>query len=429
MNSITFSSVKNALAQIQSGDRVFVHGGAATPNFLLHHLVLESFRLQNVELIHMHTEGPAEYANPIYKNSFKVVNLFVGANMRANINYEDNDYLPCFLSEMPSLFRKGIRPPRVALIQVSPPDSHGYCSLGTSVDIAKAAVDTAEIVIAQVNQYMPRVFGDGVLHVREIDFFVEGHEALPELHEKNDNKSKVAEKLIAQLVATLVDEGATLQMGIGSVPDAVLAALGNHRHLGIHTEMFSDGALNLIEKGVVDNSKKKIHPGKTVSTFLLGSRRLYDFIDDNPSVIQLDASYVNNPQVIARNPKVTSINSAIEIDLTGQVCADSVGNRIISGVGGQVDFIVGANLSQNGKAIIAMTSRSAKGQPRLVPQLHLGAGVVTTRAHVHYVVTEYGIAQLYGKTIKERAQSLIEIAHPDDRESLMQQWFSLRGRK
>jgi acyl-CoA hydrolase len=291
--------------------------------------------------------------------------------------------------------------------------------LGTSVDVAKAAVESAKIVIAQINPKMPRVHGDGFLHLSRIDHWVEIDSPLPEVRPA---KVTDTERAIGNYTATLVEDGATLQIGIGSVPDAVLGALRNHRNLGVHTEMWSDGLLELIKCGAVNNSRKVKHPGETVSGFVIGTRDLYDFIDDNPSVVQLDIAYVNDPAVIAQNPKVTAINSAVEVDLTGQVCADSVGCRVISGVGGQMDFIRGAAMSEGGKPIVAITSRTAKGRSRIVPILNPGAGVVTTRGHVHYVITEYGIADLYGKTLGQRAKALIEIAHPQDRESLDKAW-------
>jgi acyl-CoA hydrolase len=308
------------------------------------------------------------------------------------------------------------------MVSVSPPDRHGYCSLGTSVDAARAAVDSARVVIAQVNAQMPRVFGDGVVHLSRITHLIDVDVPLPE---QPPHALRDEEKAIGRHAASIIEDGATLQMGIGAVPDAVLAALSAHRHLGIHTEMWSDGALALLRAGVVDNSRKVTHPGKTISGFVIGTRALYDFIHDNPAVLQLDIAYVNNAAIIARNPKVTAINSAVEIDLTGQVCADSVGHRVISGVGGQMDFIRGASLSPDGKPIIALTSRSEKGYPRIVPTLRAGAGVVTTRAHVHYVITEHGVADLYGKTLEERARALIGIAHPGDREALERAWREL----
>lgn len=413
---------EDALACVQSGQRVFVHGSAATPLKLIDGLMAHAERLRDVELIHIHVEGTVPYADKKYAKSFRVANLFVGANMRKKLDYDRVDYLPCFLSEIPQLFRRGKRPLDVALIHVSPPDAHGFCTLGTSVDIARAAIDTAKVIVAQVNPQMPRVHGDGFIHINEIDHYIEVDEAIPE-HPTRPLKPE--EKAIGKFAAELIEDGATLQMGIGVIPDAVLGFLTNHKNLGIHTEMWSDGVLKLIESGAINNRKKAVHPGKIVSGFLMGTRKLYDFVDDNPSVVQLDIAYVNDPAVIKRNPKVTAINSAVEVDLTGQVCADSIGSKIISGVGGQMDFIRGASLSPGGKPIIAITSRSEKGYPRIVPSLKTGAGVVTTRAHVHYVITEYGVADLFGKTLKERAKALVQISHPDDRDKLDRDWFEL----
>jgi 4-hydroxybutyrate CoA-transferase len=418
------ASAVDAVSSIRSGQRVFVHGGVATPLRLLDALVARADELRDVELIHLHTSGPAPYAHARHAASFRVANLFVGANVRRHLDYARVDYLPCFLSEMPALFRSGRRPIDVALIQVSPPDGHGLCTLGTSVDVARAAVDVAEVVIAEVNQQMPRVHGDGVIPASVIHHWIEVDEPLPEVpgHALTD-----AEQAIGRHVAAMIDDGSTLQMGIGAVPDAVAQALRGHRHLGIHSEMWSDGALALIEAGAVDNSRKRTHRGRTVSGFVMGSRALYAYIDDNPQVFQLDIAYVNSTANIARNPKVCAINSAVEVDLTGQVCADSVGHRIISGVGGQMDFMRGAALSEGGKPIIAITSRTGSGTPRIVSSLRPGAGVVTTRCHVHYVVTEYGVADLHGKTLGERARALIAVAHPDDREQLGREWHAITG--
>jgi 4-hydroxybutyrate CoA-transferase len=409
-------SAHEAVALIESGQRVFVHGGAATPLRLLDALVERAATLRDVELMHLHTYGPARYADEAYAQSFRVVSLFVGENLRGRTGASDRvDYLPCFLSEIPALFRLGRRPLDVALIQVSPPDAHGFCSLGVSVDVARAAVECARVVIAEVNRQMPRVHGDGFVHVDDIDALVHVDAPLPEPRREPPGTVELA---IGMNVAGLVEDGATLQMGIGAIPDAVLRALHGHKHLGIHTEMFSDGALDLIRAGAVDNSKKAVHPGRSISGFVLGSRALYDFVGDNPSVALLDIAYVNDPSVIARNPRVTAINSAVEIDLTGQVCADSIGARIISGVGGQMDFMRGAALSKGGKPILALPSRTRSGAPRIVSALKSGAGVVTTRAHVHWVVTEHGVADLAGKTLAERRRALIALAHPDDREGL-----------
>jgi 4-hydroxybutyrate CoA-transferase len=418
-------SLSEAVACVKSGDRVFVHGGVATPLDLVEALVDQADRLRDVEMIHLHVSGPARYADPEFAESFTVANLFIGGQMRSKLR-DGVDYLPCFLSEIPALFRSGRRPLDVALINVSPPDAHGHCTLGTSVDVARAAVQSAKLVVAQVNSRMPRVHGDGFVHIDQIDFHVEVDTPIPEVPARPLSEAEVQ---IGQHAAGIIEDGATLQMGIGAVPDAVLAALQGHRHLGIHTEMWSDGALDLIESGAVDNSRKTVHAGKTVSGFLMGSQRLYDFIDDNPAVVQLDIEYINRPAVIARNPKVTAINSAVEIDLTGQVCADSVGFRVISGVGGQMDFIRGASLSEGGKPIIALTSRTRRGQARIVPRLKKGAGVVTTRAHVHFVITEYGVADLYGRTLAERSRALIEIAHPEDREWLAETYHKLRNQR
>lgn len=413
------SSAEKAIEVIRAGHRIFVHGAAATPHSLLTALFLQAERLTKTELIHLHLEGKIPYIQERIRKNFKVANLFVGQNVRNALDYENIDYLPCFLSEIPSLFRSKKRPIDVALIHVSPPDQHGFCSLGVSVDIACSAVEVASIVIAQINPNMPRVHGDGFVHTSQIDYYIEVDDPLPQIapHLITD-----VERKIGKHVANLIEDEATLQIGIGAVPDAILASLTDHKHLGIHSEMWSDGALALIESGVVDNSKKVIYPGKTVSGFVTGTQRLYDFIHDNPSVVQLDIGFVNRPNVIAENPKTTAINSAIEVDLTGQICADSIGSRIISGAGGQIDFMRGAALSKQGKPIIALTARTNKGIPRIVSQLKRGAGIVTTRAHVHYVITEYGVVDLFGKTLKERAEALISIAHPEDRINLEKEW-------
>ncbi len=419
------SQALEAVQNIQSNQRVFVHGGAATPNVLLDALVERAPNLENVELIHLHTEGALRYGDPEFSKSFRVVNLFVGANARSSLDFGSRDYLPCFLSEIPSLFRTKARRIDVALLHLSPPDKHGFCSLGVSVDVARAAFESADVVIAQINAQMPRVHGDGFIHMDDIDRYVEVD--IPIFATEEMSIEPTAD-LIGRNVASLIEDGACLQIGIGAIPNAVLNALGDRRHLGVHSEMWSDGVLGLIQCGAIDNSMKTVHRGKTVSGFIIGSRAVYDFIDDNPSVIQLGIDYVNNPEIIRRNSKVVAINSAISVDLTGQVCADSVGSRIISGVGGQMDFMRGAALSEGGRPIIAMTSRTKRGLSRIVPTLLQGSGVVTTRAHVHYVVTEYGIADLYGKTLGERARELTRIAHPEVREWLESQWWKLTHR-
>ena len=397
-------SAERAMQVISSEKRIFVHGGAATPHALLKALFDRAEHLTNVELMHLHLEGKVPYADERVRKGIKVANLFVGQNVRKALDYDRIDYLPCFLSEMPYLIRSKRRPIDIALIHVSPPDEHGYCSLGVSVDIACAAVEVADVVIAQINPHMPRVHGDGFVHTSQIDYCIEVDDPLPEasLH-----KITEVERKIGEYTSNIIEDGATLQIGIGAVPDAILGSLKNHKHLGIHSEMWSDGALDLIESGVVDNSNKAIFPGRSVSGFIVGMRRLYNFIHDNHSVVQLDIGFVNRCSVIAKNPKVTAINSAIEIDLTGQICADSVGSKIVSGAGGQMDFMQGASLSKGGKPIIALTARTSQGISRITAQLNLGAGVVTTRAQVHYVITEYGCVDLFGKTLKERAQALI----------------------
>lgn len=408
-------SPSEAAQQIKSNHRVFIQSVAAAPQTLIKAMTARASDLTGVEIYHLHTEGEAPYTKPEYRNSFHTNALFVGANVRSAVASGEADLIPTFLSEVPLLFRREILPIDVALIHVSPPDSHGYCSLGTSVDVSLAAVQKAELVIAQINPNMPRTHGDGIIHKNAIHFAVEVSDPL---HEVSPGELNECELAIGRNCASLIEDGATLQMGIGSIPNAVLVALKDHKDLGIHTEMFSDGLIDLIESGVVNGSKKKVHPHKVVSSFVMGTRRLYDFIDDNPGIVFLDVAYVNDPAVIRRNPKVVAINSAIEVDLTGQVCADSIGMRIYSGVGGQMDFIRGASLSEGGKPIIALPSSTAKGESKIAPFLKEGAGVVTTRANVHYVVTEYGVANLYGKTLRQRAKALIAIAHPDHRESL-----------
>ncbi|MFT3946847.1 MAG: acetyl-CoA hydrolase/transferase C-terminal domain-containing protein [Agriterribacter sp.] len=411
-----YVSAEEAVKIVKSGDRIFIHGSAATPVQLVQALQKRHLELKEVELVSITNIGPLDFNHPDYRKSFFFNSLFVSANTRAVANSEAGDYVPIFLSQIPQLFRKNILPVDVALIHVSPPDKHGYCSLGTSVDIAVAAVETAKHVIAQVNPNMPRTLGDGIVHVNDIDTLVFCDTQLPEVNYASGS-SDVSEQ-IGRNVASLIEDGATLQMGIGTIPDQVLKNLHNHKDLGIHTEMFSDGVIPLIEKAVINNSKKKINTGLSVTSFLLGTRLLYDFADNNPSVLVMDISYVNDTRIIRQNPKATAINSAIEIDLTGQVCADSIGTYQYSGIGGQMDFMHGASLSDDGKPIIAMPSVTSKGISRIVPFLKEGAGVVTTRGHIHWVVTEYGIVNLFGKNLRQRAKALISIAHPDHREAL-----------
>lgn len=408
-------TAQEAVKAIKSDDKVFIHSVAAAPEILLNALTDRSDELRNVQLYQLHTEGEARYAQPKYRDSFFVNAFFIGPNMRQAVAEGRASYIPVFLSEIPRLFRKGIIKLDASLITVSPPDVHGFCSLGTSVDTTRAAVETSKLVIAQVNKHMPRTHGDTQIHISDIDYLVYADEALHTIEIPPPN---ITERKIGEFVSWLVEDGATLQMGIGSIPNAVLLNLGDHKDIGIHTEMFADGILPLVEKGVINGRLKKKFPGKIVSTFLMGSQKLYDFVNDNPQVAMLDVEYVNNTRVIKENPKVTAINSAIEVDLTGQVCADSMGSVMYSGVGGQMDFIRGASLSEGGKPIIALPSATTKGVSRIVPTLKQGAGVVTTRAHVHYIVTEYGIAYLYGKNLIERAKALIAISHPEHREEL-----------
>ena len=409
-------SAEEAVKAIQSGNRVFVHGSAATPVHIIQALQQRHADLKNVELVSITTLGNINLNNPLYRDSFFINSLFVSENTRAVVNSDHGDYVPIFLSQIPQLFKENILPLDVAIIQVSPPDAHGYCSLGTSVDIARAAVDRAHHVIAQVNARMPRTHGDGFIHVTKINSLIWHDAELPEVNYSSKSNDMVIQ--IGRNVASLIEDGSTLQLGIGAIPDQVLQNLGNHKYLGLHTEMLSDGVIPLIEKGVIDNSFKRLNAGCSVTSFMIGTRKLYDFVNDNPAIRVMDISYVNDTSIIRQNPKVIAINSAIEIDLTGQVCADSFGTYQYSGIGGQMDFIRGASLSEGGKPIIALPSVTSKGFSRIVPFLKEGAGVVTTRGHVHWVVTEYGKVNLFGKNLKQRARELINLAHPDHRESL-----------
>ncbi len=418
---VIYKSPEEALSVIQSNQRVFIHGSAHTPTFLLKNLALQAHRLKNVEVVSISVYGDMYIDKPEFKDHFYINSLFVSNSIRSAVKEGYADYVPVFLSEIPELFSQNILPLDVAILQVSPPDMHGYCSLGVSVDVARSAVNNARILIAQVNPNAPRTHGDGLIHSSRFHSLVYCED---QLHEANfGEKVGENEMQIGKLVAELIEDRSTIQMGIGAIPDAVLRCLLNHRDLGVHTEMCSDGIIQLIENDVINNKYKNIHPNKTVSSFALGSKKLYDYINDNPAFAFLDVSYVNDPHVIRRNDKMISINSAIEIDITGQVCADSIGCYQYSGVGGQMDFMRGAALSNGGKPIIALPSRTAKGVPRIVPTLKPGAGVVTTRAHMHYVVTEYGVAYLFGKNLRQRAKALMNIAHPDDREMIEKSCF------
>jgi acyl-CoA hydrolase len=408
-------SLEEAVSHVRSGHRVFVQGQAATPLALLEALAARAKELANVETVHLHLEGPAPHADPAVAHAFRPNALFVGPNLRAAVNEGRADYTPVFLSEVPLLFRSGAMPLDVALVHVSPPDAHGYVSLGVSVDATVAAVQSARVVVGQVNPRMPRTLGDGAVHLSRFTALTAVDAPLPE-HRASEGSP--LEETIGRQVASLVEDGATLQMGIGAIPDAVLRALDGHKALGVHSEMFSDGVLPLLEKGVITNEKKKRQRGRSVATFVMGTRAVYDFVNDNPAVEFRDCADVNDTAVIRQQPRMTAINSAIEVDFTGQVVADSIGERIYSGVGGQMDFIRGASLSEGGKAIIALPSCTSKGESRIVAQLKPGAGVVTTRAHVRFVVTEHGVADLTARSLRARVKALIAIAAPQHREGL-----------
>ncbi|MFN8574181.1 MAG: acetyl-CoA hydrolase/transferase C-terminal domain-containing protein [Gemmatimonadaceae bacterium] len=412
-----------AVSLVSSGMRVFVHGAAATPTPLLQALA-RRHDVEDVRLFHLHTEGSAPWTAPDIATRIRSVSLFCGPALRDPVAEGRADFVPVFLSDIPSLFLAGVIVLDVAIVQVSPPDRHGYCSLGTSVDAARAAVDTARFIIAEINDEMPRTHGNTAIPFDRLDAFITTNRPLPE---HPPGKESAVEARIGEIVAGLVENRATLQMGIGAIPDAVLSRLHDKRDLGIHTEMFSDRVVDLIESGAVTNRFKQVHPGRTVTSFINGSRRLYQFVDDNPQVEFHSCDRTNDTALISRNPKVTAINSAIQIDLTGQVCADSIGHRIFSGIGGQMDFIRGAALSKGGKPVIALPSTAAGGrQSRIVAAVKPGAGVVTTRGHVHWVVTEYGAENLFGLTLRQRAEALIRIAHPDVRGDLQREFAAVR---
>lgn len=417
-----YVTAEEAVKVVKSGDRLYLQAAAAAPTLLTNALADRASELRNVEICHLHVEGEARYANPELAKSFHVNSFFIGPNVRHTLAAGNGSYTPVFLSELPTLFRRKVLALDVVFIHVSPPDSHGYCSLGVSVEATLAAIESAKTVIAQVNPQMPRTFGDGILHISEIDYLVQvdspiyGHET---------EKISPLEDKIGNYIASLIEDESTLQMGIGSIPNAALSKLSNHKNLGLHTEMFSDGVIDLIESNVINGNFKGVGRGRALATFLLGSQRLYDFVSDNPFIELKESSYVNDTARIRKNPKMVAINSAIEVDVTGQVCADSIGARMYSGVGGQMDFIRGASLSDGGKAIIALPSITKNGDSRIVPFLKQGAGVVSTRSHVQYIITENGIADLYGKTLRQRAMEMTKIAHPDHQEWIEREYYNM----
>ena len=421
-----YVSAQEAVKIVKSGDRVYLQAGAAAPSILANALTERASELRNVEICHLHTEGEAAYANPDLRESFHVNSFFLGANVRHTLAAGNGSYTPVFLSELPYLFRRKVVPLDVVFIHVSPPDIHGYCSLGVSVEATLAAIESAKKVIAQVNPKMPRTFGDGIIHISEIDYLVEVD--VPIYCHHMGEISPLEDK-IGNFIASLIEDESTLQMGIGSIPNAALTKLTNHKNLGLHSEMFSDGVIDLIEKNVINCNFKGTNRGRALATFLLGSKRLYDFVHDNPFIELRESSYVNDTSKIRKNPKMVAINSAIEVDVTGQVCADSIGAKMYSGVGGQMDFMRGASLSDGGKAIIALPSITSKGVSRIVPSLKQGAGVVTTRSHVQYIITENGIADLYGKTLKQRALEMVRIAHPNHQEWIEREYYNLTNCK
>lgn len=425
MNPVNYITAEEAVQCIQSNQRVYLHGSAATPVCLINALIKQKERLKQVELVSISLKE-VDLNDPALEGHFYINSLFVSESNRIAVNSNRGDYIPVFLSEISQLFTRNILPLDVAIVHVSPPDKHGYCSLGPSVDIARSAVQNAKKVIAQVNPNIPRVHGDAFVDIRRFDALVWVEDALPEV--RYDLTASETDQKIGKLVADMIEDGATLQLGIGNIPNAVLNNLANHKDLGLHTEMFSDGVIPLIQNGIINNSKKKIIHGYNVTSFIMGSRKLYDFVDDNPIVKALDINYVNDPYILSQNPKVTAINSAIEIDITGQVCSDSIGTLQYSGIGGQMDFIRGAALSEGGKPIIALPSVTSKGISRIVPVLKEGAGVVTTRGHIHWVVTENGLVNLFGMNMEQRAKALIKIAHPDHQEQLNRYAFQRFGK-
>jgi acetyl-CoA hydrolase len=409
-------SPEEAVRVIKSGQRIFLTGNCSVPQKVLAALVKYAPELTDVEVCQALTVGATDYVAPEMVGHLRVNTMFISANIRKAVNEGRADFTPVLLSEFPLLFKRGYLPIDVALVHVSPPDEHGFCSLGIETGLTKSPAESARIIIAEVNQKMPRTLGDAFIHVSRLNYVVPVDYYLPELSMSEDGPNETTEK-IASFIAELIPDGATMQLGIGGIPDAVLKYLFEKRDLGIHTELFSDGVIDLVEAGVLTNARKTLHTGKIIAGFILGKQRLYDWVDDNPLIELHPTEYVNDPFIIAQNDRMVAVNSAIEVDLTGQVCADSIGPRLYSGVGGQLDFIYGASRSKGGVPIIALPS-TAKTFSRIVSMLKPGAGVVTSRNHVRFVVTEFGVADLYGKTIRQRAQALINIAHPQFREQL-----------
>ena len=425
MKELRYVSADEAVASVMSGDHIHLSSVASVPHILVDALVrrARAGEVEDLHFHHFHTEGDAPYSDPEFEGIFFEQGFFVGPNVRANVNAGYADYIPVHLSDTQRLYRTGGIRLGAAMVQVSPPDADGMVSLGTSVDSSIAAIESARVKIAVVNPNVPFAYGD-LIPVDTFDFLVKDDTPL---FTKAYTEPSATDIMIGRHCAALVQDGACLQMGIGSLPNALATQLNGHKDLGIHTEMFADGVLELIKKGVITGRNKRIDTGKIVASFLLGSGEVYSFIDHNPDVLMKDIKYVNDPWTIARNPRVTSINSAVEVDLTGQVCADSIGTRLFSGTGGQLDFVRGAAMSEEGVSMIALSSRTAKGVPKIVPTLRLGAGVVTPRADVHWIVTEYGAVDLWGKSLQERARLLLSIAHPDDREGLERAAFERFG--
>ncbi len=409
-------SAAEAVKAVKSGDRIFLTGNCSVPSEILSALVDRAHDLKDVEICQALTVGSADYVSPDMEGHLRVNTMFISHNTREAVGAGRADFTPVLLSEFPLLFKNKILPVNVAFVHLSPPDPHGYCSFGVEVGLSKSPAESAEIIIAEVNEQMPRTLGDTFIHVSAIDYIVPVDYPLPELAMGEGKPSEEVEK-IAAYIADLIPDEATMQMGIGAIPDAVLKHLFDKKDLGIHTELFSDGVIDLVEAGVLTNAKKTLHPGKIIAGFILGTKRLYEWVHNNPLIEFLRTEYVNDPFVVSQNHRMVAVNSAIEVDLTGQICADSIGTKLYSAVGGQLDFVYGASRSKGGVPIIALPS-TAKDFSRIVTTLKVGAGVVTTRNHIHYVVTEYGVANLYGKTIRERAQQLINVAHPDFREEL-----------